>query len=414
MGKHSPIAQAPRYMEQFRCVGSACPENCCTGWTVSIDKSSYQQYRQVRAEPLASLLRDSVERNDSGDTRNYARIRLRPDGACPLLDESQLCRIHGELGEKALSQTCNQYPRIYGLDDDRHLLYATLSCPEAARVALTDPAALDPVSLQLAYANPQLVPLSARRASPKDSEDDPVLKHGRLIAQALGGLVRLPSLTAAQSLVQAGMMLRKIARIEGRGESGTLELAQVMQHYLAPGKLAELPALMAGLPVQRSAQLAMLFETTRSYLSKHSGRPSFAALIKDVQDGLQLSQGIDTAVTRLDTAMREQWSPLETQHPQLLKNYLLNDLAKSIFPSTGIGNMEREFMALALRFALIKFYALGLAALRGADFGVDDVVRVVYVVVRNIEHSKSFMTAVMDDLEAQNALRLDVLATLVL
>ena len=53
MGKHSPVATVPRYMEQFRCAGGSCPENCCTGWTVAIDKASYQKYREVRQEPLA-------------------------------------------------------------------------------------------------------------------------------------------------------------------------------------------------------------------------------------------------------------------------------------------------------------------------------------------------------------------------
>ena len=35
MGKFSPLALAPRYLQRFQCVGSACVENCCTGWQVS-------------------------------------------------------------------------------------------------------------------------------------------------------------------------------------------------------------------------------------------------------------------------------------------------------------------------------------------------------------------------------------------
>lgn len=414
MGKHRPDALAPRYLEQFRCIGSACPESCCTGWTVSIDKASYQQYRQVKIEPLATLVRESVQRIPDGTGRNYARIRLGQDSSCPLLDEQKLCRIHSELGEKALSRTCSNYPRIYGIDDDRHIASATLSCPESARLALTEHTALDPITLLLPFANAQLVPLSYKRMKPADDQGDPVLVNAKLIAHAVDGLVRVPTLNAAQSLVQAGLMLRRLARIEARGQAGTLELARTIEHYLAPQHLANVPTLMNNLPVQRTAQLSMLFETTQRYLSKHGGRPSFVALINDVQAGLKLEQGLGSAVANLDAALHQRWSPLEAQHPQLLKNYLLNDLTKSLFPRQDILGIEREFMDLALRFALIKFYLLGLAALRGPDFGIDDVVRVVYVVVRNIEHNNSFMTAVMDDLAARDALRLDVLATLVL
>ncbi|MCX9154969.1 flagellin lysine-N-methylase [Niveibacterium sp. 24ML] len=414
MGKHSPIAEAPRYMQQFQCTGSACPENCCTGWKVSIDKSSYQLYRDVRREPLAGLFREGLERLPGGGTYAYAQIRLREDGSCPFLDERRLCRIHGELGEQALSTTCSQYPRVFGLDGQDHQLHATLSCPEAARLALTDPGGLDPVSLQLPFPNPQRVPLSIVRAAPNETEPDPVSKHARLIGQVIQALVRMPALSAAQSLVQAGLMLRHIARIETRGPSGEQALAQVIEHYMAPQTLAQVPALLAGLEVSRETQLSMLFETTRRYLAAHSGRPSFQALIQDVQDGLQVEQDPDGVLARLEAALRERWMPLESAQPQLLKNYLLNDLAKSLFPRNGIAGLEREFMDLAMRFALIKFFLLGLAAKRGAAFGADDVVRVVYVVVRNIEHNASFMASVMSDLEARDALRLEVLATLVL
>lgn len=412
MGKHSPIATAPRYMQQFSCAGSACPETCCAGWTVAIDKPSYQAYRAVRSEPLASLMHSSLERMPDGSRDTYARIRMREDGSCPLLDERRLCQIHGQLGEHALSVTCSQYPRAYGLDGDTHQMYASLSCPESARLALTDAAALDPVALQLPFPNAQRVPLALRRDTPGAGESDPVRKHARLLAQAVQGLVRLPTLTAAQSLVQAGLMLRRIARIEVGGADGEQALAQALEHYLAPANLAQVPALLDGLTVPREAQLSMLFDTTQRYLAAHHGRPSFRALLQDVQDGLQLDQ--PGAPARLEAAARERWRPLEAAHPQLLKNYLLNDLAKSLFPRRGAAELEREFMDLAVRFALIKFFLLGLAARRGEDFGVDDVVRVVYVVVRNIEHNTVFMKTVMDDLEARQALRIDVLTTLVL
>jgi hypothetical protein len=69
---------------------------------------------------------------------------------------------------------------------------------------------------------------------------------------------------------------------------------------------------------------------------------------------------------------------------------------------------------LAVRYALMRLYALGLAAQRGDEFGADDVVRATYVVAANIEHHRHFMSDLLADLEAADALRLEVLATLVL
>lgn len=414
MGKHSPVASAPRYMQEFRCVGGACPENCCTGWTVTIDKASYQQYRAVKSEPLATLMHEKVQRLSDGRAKAYAVIRMQSDGACPFLDVGKLCRIHGELGEQALSGTCSVYPRFNGLDIDKYRLHATLSCPEAARLALSDPSALDPVELQLPYANPQLVPLTHRRQAPSATEADPVRKHARLLASAVEGLLRLPTLTAGQSLVQAGLLLRRLSRIESQGAAAEQELVEVMQHYLAPEQLAQLPTLLGGLHVPREAQLAMLFDTTLRYVKDYGGRASFKELLADVERGLGLEQGAAAVVERLNVAARDVWAPLEAAQPHLLKNYLLNDLGKSMFPEQGRAGLEREFMSLALRFALIKFYLLGLAALRGSEFGVDDVVRVVYVVARNIEHNNAFMPALLNELAASDSLRVEVLTTLVL
>lgn len=415
MGKHSPIAAAPRYLQEFRCAGSNCPENCCTGWTVTIDKPSYQQYREVKLEPLATLLHDSLERTpEEGSNTAYARIRMQPDGRCPMLDESRLCRIHGQLGEKALSDTCSNYPRFYGMDGSSHRAHATLSCPEAARLALTHPEALDLVAMPLPFPNAHLVPLSARRPASAPQEPDPVRKHAALIAEAVQALVRWPAFTAAQALVQAGMLLRAVARIEARGEAGELALSEVMGQYLDPGHLAQAPAMLAQLPAPREAQLSLLFDTTQRYLAAHHGRPSFRQLILEVQEGLQLGEAGGLPAERLEAAARQRWAPLEAAQPHLLKNYLLNDLGRSLFPRRGIAELERDFMSLAVRFALIKLFLIGLAARRGDDFGVEDVVRVVYVVVRNIEHNASFMKTVLDDLEARDALRLEVLATMVL
>ena len=34
----------PRYYQQFQCIGDRCENNCCQGWSISIDKASYQHY----------------------------------------------------------------------------------------------------------------------------------------------------------------------------------------------------------------------------------------------------------------------------------------------------------------------------------------------------------------------------------
>jgi lysine-N-methylase len=413
MAKHSPIAAAPRYMQTFRCVGDACPENCCTGWTVTVDKPTFQQYRSVKIEPLASLLREQVRRSSNGPA--YATIRMRAeDEACPFLDAQRLCQIHGGLGEQALSRTCKDYPRQYSSDAGALGLHATLSCPEAARLALTDPAALDPVVLPLAFANEGLVPQHKTRAAAATGETDVLRRHAALVGQAVGELLRAEGLSAAEAMVVAGLMLRRIARITSQGDAAELELARAIHQFLAPEQLALAPGLVGGLVVSKPLQLDLLLHTTERFTSSSGGRPSFRLLINEVWQGLDCAAGLEAAALRLQDVERTHFRPFEAAHPHVLKNYLLNELGLALFPQQGLAQLEREFMAIAVRFALIKLYAIGLAAQRGSDFGEDDVVRAVYVVTRNISHHQRFMPDLLLKLEEQQALKLEVLATLLL
>ena len=116
----------PVYFDRFRCLAGDCPDSCCKDWQVQVDASSAQRYRALPGK-LGDDLR-SVLREEDGEA--YLTIR---DGRCPMWRRDGLCRIQAELGEKALCQTCRQFPRLthdYGDFAERGL---ELSCPEAAR-----------------------------------------------------------------------------------------------------------------------------------------------------------------------------------------------------------------------------------------------------------------------------------------
>lgn len=404
----------PRYMQRFRCIGGDCPETCCGGWTVAIDRASYQRYVQIRKEPLASLMRQYLRHDPKGSASRQATLALREDLSCPMLDEQRLCRIQREQGEVALSQTCREYPRLHGQDGLMMQQHASLSCPEAARLALTDADALDWVQTQMPAAQALALPLFRRRPPVAPGETDLVRAHAPLITEVAMALLRQPGLSASQSLVLIGMLLRRIAAIEEGGEAGLLALADAVEQTLAPNRLEAAPRLLAGMQIPRRAQLSLLWEATARYLSRHGGRPSFRRLAEDVLQGLGLSEGLDVGTERLEQVALPRLAALEQAQPHLLKNLLLNELGKSLFPHGDRAGLEREFMALAVRYALVRVYALGLAALCGDAFGADDLVRATYVVSRNIEHHRDFLPELLADLQAADALRLEVLATLVL
>lgn len=101
------------YFDDFHCTGGECPDCCCKDWHIHISKNEYLNYKKMKCSPkLRSLLDSAFICNEKGENYDYAEIRHKEDGYCPLLREDKLCMIHREQGEKALGFVCDTYPRL--------------------------------------------------------------------------------------------------------------------------------------------------------------------------------------------------------------------------------------------------------------------------------------------------------------
>ena len=130
----------PRYFDTFRCIASACPDSCCKEWDVQIDPEKAAFYRSLPGD-LGNRLRQ-VLKDEDGET-----VMTIIDGRCPMWRTDGLCRIQAELGEEALCNTCRDFPRLTHDYGNFVEIGLELSCPEAARLILSEPA--DQVSLSV-------------------------------------------------------------------------------------------------------------------------------------------------------------------------------------------------------------------------------------------------------------------------
>ena len=128
------LIRKPAYFDDFRCIASACPDSCCKEWDVLVDDASAAFYRSLLGK-LGDDLRHFLQDED-GQT-----VMTITDGRCPMWRRDGLCRIQAELGEEALCHTCRDFPRLRHDYGDFVELTLELSCPEAARILLSAPAA---------------------------------------------------------------------------------------------------------------------------------------------------------------------------------------------------------------------------------------------------------------------------------
>lgn len=124
----------PEYYDRFRCIAGECPDSCCKEWDVQVDAKTAAYYRSLPGE-LGDRVRGALKDED-GET-----VIAMVDGHCPMWQADGLCGIQTALGEEALCQVCRDYPRLTHDYGDFRELGLELSCPEAARMILSAPAA---------------------------------------------------------------------------------------------------------------------------------------------------------------------------------------------------------------------------------------------------------------------------------
>jgi lysine-N-methylase len=130
---------SPNFAKQFKCLGDACPEDCCTGWTVDVDHKTFDFYKRAQHSKLRDRFESMVVAFDPKQKSRSRGTILKASGgtSCCFLEE-KLCSIQKTLGSDKLSNTCSSFPRGLIKIEDQVEMFFTLSCPEVARLALLD------------------------------------------------------------------------------------------------------------------------------------------------------------------------------------------------------------------------------------------------------------------------------------
>jgi lysine-N-methylase len=400
MEHNKKVIAAPRYMETFQCVGSACEEHCCQGWQVSIDQATFDKYQASRHPGLAERFRTVLLRRDAPTARAYGSIRLEADDNCPFLDTARLCQIQTDLGADHLSETCQTYPRQYIAREEGLALFASISCPEVARKALLRADAMDVVELPLPADSAAGLALgwTDRQGAAGGAVLHQMFEY---VAGTAGQIVRTPAGNASDALIILAIMVRQIepycAAVTADARS---DMAQVLMRYFEPVYLTQALELARAIHIRRDLQLSLLWQTVNAYFQDNLGRASYWQVVADAMRGMgYASDDLAGSEARYVEAEQRWFTPFDDAHPHLLKNYLLNEMGRKAFPVGKDSGIEHEFIGLALRYSLIRMLLIGTAGHRQAEFGEADYVRVIYTFSRNIDHNRHFMQGILAQLD---------------
>ena len=122
----------PLYAKDFICIAGKCPDTCCAGWEIVIDKK-FQEIYKADSSPAAKKAVSKMYEDDEGDIC----LKLN-NGRCPMLNSDNLCELYIDMGKDALCDVCRIYPRFNKECVNANITGISLSCPEAARLILED------------------------------------------------------------------------------------------------------------------------------------------------------------------------------------------------------------------------------------------------------------------------------------
>jgi lysine-N-methylase len=374
-------------MSSFQCVGGACEETCCADFHVDIDQQTFQHYAAVK-EPavLAGMLKTLVRPVETPTPALHARIAMTASGECPFLDAHRLCSIQGALGEAALSETCRAFPRAEWERNGVGYLGGKLSCPEAARLCLASPDAMD---------------MPASGAVPRSARE--------VIHTATEEMLRDRAIPVWKAILFAGVMAQDL-RLDDAGASVTAEDAaghaaqtrrQIVQTPYALGD-------------QASLQLKLLIETILSASAKcNAARNRFPHVAQTalgaIFDGADDFEGATANYRRLH---RQGFEPFERAHDHALRNYVLNYLfTNQVFVS---GPAFAQFQNLAMRFGIMRLLLTGLSAQRPDGLTLADCATVVSSASRILDHDASISPQICAALDAVEPRSISLAARMVI
>ena len=363
----------------------------------------------MRNPELRPLLDQAVKRNRSNTTpQNYAKIVMDKNGRCPLLSPEGLCRVHGELGENYLPTICAVYPRIHHLVDGVLERSLTLSCPEAARLALLNP---DPMEFQLV-----LQPLGDRDIG-ADVLDTAALRFARKLERYFWDvrsfsieLLQDRSYDVWERLVLLGLFVQNLEQAVSDDPQAIPGLVERYRRTLADGSLR--PSL-ANIPSEPIIQFKLAKELLDERARQSITNKQYLACLAQFLAGLQVTReaSVEEIGERYKHAYEQYYLPFMAEREHIFENYLVNHVFKNRFPLGNRGPFG-EYVMLVIHYGLIKMHLIGMAAYH-KGLTEELVIKLIYSFARVIEHNSAYLTRIYQLLEHSGLATMPYMAILI-
>lgn len=399
----------PAYMKDFSCIGSACEESCCIGWTVTVDKLTFLNYK--KNEKLKKMFDIYVERDVMAKTdKQYAKIKMDEKIVCPFLDEQRLCCIQREHGFEALSVKCMTYPRHYIRINKRTEMSATLSCPEVASLALLSPDGIAFISESLFLHEKVDYVLNSEFDNVKvESEDQcpSAIKNFFNIQATSIAILQCRELSLEKRMMLLGVFSKKLFECKDGDEEIIIQAFDRTDVLIAHSRQFDKhqPQYMPQI-VFLSDMMLNAMKTASSIHKKYVNNliKAITALFGTGTDYEIMSNYANIGIPKYQEFIKER--------SYVVENYLVNSLYEQSFPiSTNDPKFDGNdiflgYMTFVVKFVVLKAMIIGLL-MSGETLDDVEIVSLIQTYTKGMHHNKDAIDSALVKIRENGNYRLE-------
>lgn len=343
---------------KFRCIGAECEDTCCGSWAISVDPATQRKYQRKYD------LMNATQETDQG----WAMCHDKKTGLCTKYDNGW-CGIQKKYGSEYLGDTCHFYPRTYRGFGEHITISLSLSCPEAARLALFSECAFEPTEMI-----EERLPGALHQFLPEDLVFDQVI----LIQQTLMRSVLDEAATPEQHMAR---LINFASNLDGLDKC---EWQKATSSFVSDRDLPS-PVYVVADP----------FEVLKSLLTiaikcdmQHNAR--LYETIREIERALEVDLHWEkgTLATRSNSKqmwreIQESWERYAPAFSTLLNRWIAAQLFLSFFPFAGWGGTVSEKTAIMnMQFSMVRLALMAACHLEGKAIDASHQVRSVQSLAR--------------------------------
>ncbi len=390
----------PVYLKDFSCIGKDCKETCCKGWTIPVDKPTYNKYMQVpKDNPIAGDLKKHIQKNRSA-LNIFAKIKLDEEKNCPFLNEQGLCNIQLNLGEDYLTHTCDIFPRIFYIVDGVVYQDISISCEAATKLVLPLEGGIDYTFDEANVSKRKLVNIVEINTSSKEYAFS-FVKYIKDIQSCSIDILQNRQYTITKRMILLGIFMRMINT--ACEEQKINEIPSLIQQFSQLFEQNAFDSAFQDVTADYNFQLQFSFTMWyKNYMYLKSKNRSTDVLLRFF-DGI----GADLENLKYSVMTKNYQQGYNTycrefldQHEFYLENFLVSLVFSSIFP-TNLKTPIESYAYVCSLLAVFKGLLVGLATNNRA-LNEDILLEAAAFTIRNLHKDIFFKESVIKNVNDSN------------